>query len=231
MVRPLGSRPYPLTVRIDVRLFAGLRERAGTGRRSLELPEGATAGDVWALLDLGDEPPGLAVAVNRTYADRAAVLADGDEVALIPPVSGGAEGPRIHVRMTADPLSLAACVALVEDPGAGALCSFAGTVRERSRGKDVDHLDYESFDEMATVELDRIARAAAARHDLRAVAVEHRSGRLAIGETSVVIAVASAHRGAAFDGCREIIEELKTSVPIWKKEHYADGAEWIGRGS
>ncbi len=234
IVRPLGRRPYPEGVRIDVRLFAALRERAGASRLAIELPDGARAGDVWARLGLGDEPAGLAVAVNRAYADRATALADGDEVAFIPPVSGGAEqavAPRVHVRMTGEPLALAACVAIVEHPGAGAICTFAGTVRDRSRGKDVEHLDYESFDEMAAVGLDRIARAAALRHGLLAVAVEHRSGRVAIGETSVVIAVASAHRGAAFDGCREIIEELKVSVPIWKKEHYADGAEWIGRGS
>jgi molybdopterin synthase catalytic subunit len=220
---------WGVVIRVRVRLFAALRERAGAGERALELPEGTTAGDAWAALGLGAEPPGLALAVNRAYADRGTRLADGDELAFIPPVSGGAA--RVHVELVEHEIDLAALVARVADPGAGAVTTFSGTVRDRSRAQDVRHLDYEVYPEMAQAELERIAGEVAARHDLLAIAVAHRSGRCEIGDTTVAIACSAPHRPAALAACAETIDTLKQRVPIWKKEHYADGAVWVGQGS
>ncbi len=178
---------------VCVRLFAGLRERAGTGSRRLELADGATVGDVWAALDLGEEPAGLLYAVERAYAERGRVLADGDE--------------------------------------AGAITTFTGTVRVRSRGRTVLYLDYEAYEDMAGELLARLAADLRERHGLTGVAIHHRTGRVAIGEASVVIAAAAPHRAEAFAACREAIETLKTSIPLWKKEVYEGGEEWIGQGS
>ncbi len=214
---------------VRVRLFAMLRERAGRSSFQIDLPDGATAGDVWAALDLGVEPPGLAVAVNTAYADRSMVLAAGDEVALIPPVSGGAPMP--YVLLTEEPIDLAALVARVGDPGAGAIATFSGTVRDHSRERDVDRLEYEIYAEMAVAELTRIASAISDRHGLLAIGVVHRGGRCEIGETTVAIACSAAHRAEALAACAETIDTLKQRVPIWKKEVYADGATWIGQGS
>jgi molybdopterin synthase catalytic subunit len=216
-------------MRVTVRLFAMLRERAGTGRRELDLPDGATAGDVWAALELGPEPDGLAVAVNREYAERSAPLAEGDEVALIPPVSGGAAEP--YVELTADPLDLMALVRRVEHREAGAVATFTGTVREHSRGQTVVRLDYEAYAEMVVEELRRVAADVAARHDLLGIAVAHRHGTLDIGDASVAIATSAVHRAQALAACQETIDTLKARAPIWKKEHYEGGAVWIGQGS
>jgi molybdopterin synthase catalytic subunit len=210
-------------VRVSVRLFAGLRERAGTGR--VELEDVARVGDVWARLGLGDEPEGLLYALNREYADRDAQLHDGDEVALIPPVSGGA------FLLSTEPLDVAAVVREAESDDAGAVVSFVGTVRRRSRGRDVLYLEYEAFAEMAEPMLRRLADELTAKHGLTAVAIHHRVGRVEIGEPSVVIAVSAPHRRAALDACSEAIETLKHTIPLWKKEVYAGGEEWIGRGS
>jgi MoaE-MoaD fusion protein len=210
-------------VRVTIRLFAGLRERAGTGRRELEDVE--SVGDVWARLDLGDEPPGLLYAVNREYADRDFELRDGDEVALIPPVSGGA------FRISPDPLDVSAAVAEVATDEAGGIATFVGTVRNSSRGRDVDYLEYEAFEEMAEPMLSRLAADLEEKHGLCGVAIHHRVGRVEIGEASVVIAVSAPHRAAALDACREAIDTLKTTIPLWKKEVYAGGEEWIGQGS
>jgi molybdopterin synthase catalytic subunit/molybdopterin converting factor small subunit len=210
-------------VRVTVRLFAGLRERAGRSR--LELDDVARVDDVWPLLGLGDEPSGLLYAVNREYVERGHELADGDEVALIPPVSGGS------FRLVEGPLDAAAVLREVEDPEAGAVASFIGTVRRRSRGRDVEYLEYEAFEEMAEPMLVRLGAELTERHGLCAVAVHHRLGRVEIGEASVAIAVSAPHRSAALDACREAIETLKTTIPLWKKEVYAGGEEWIGRGS
>ena len=212
-------------MRVVVRLFAGLRERAGTDRRELDLDDGASVEDVWPALDLGDEPAGLLYAVNRTYADRGDALAEGDEVALIPPVSGGA------FRLTHGPVNLTSVVVEVVDEQAGAIATFLGTVRAHSRGRDVIALEYEAYEEMAEPMLARLGDELTERHGLCAVAVHHRLGRVEIGEASVVIAVSAPHRSAALDACREAIETLKTSIPLWKKEVYAGGEEWIGRGS
>jgi molybdopterin synthase catalytic subunit len=210
-------------VRITVRLFAGLRERAGVAR--VELDEVARVGDVWARLDLGDEPAGLLYAVNREYADRGTELHDGDEVALIPPVSGGA------FRISAQPLDVAAVIDEASSDDAGAVASFVGTVRRRSRDRDVLHLEYEAFEETAEPLLARLAASLTEKHGLSKVAIHHRIGRVEIGEPSVVIAVSAPHRAAALDACREAIDTLKETIPLWKKEIYAGGEEWIGRGS
>jgi MoaE-MoaD fusion protein len=210
-----------------VRLFAGLRERAGTSGRELELAGGATVGDVWRALDLGEEPSGLLYARNRAYVDRQEALADGDEVALIPPVSGGEDS----VLLTEAPLSLDAVVRAVASDQAGAVATFTGTARVHSRGRTVLHLDYEAYEPMAEVMLGQLAAELRERHELTGVAIHHRLGRVGIGEPSVVIAVSAPHRAEAFAACREAIETLKTSIPLWKKEVYVGGEEWIGQGS
>jgi molybdopterin synthase catalytic subunit len=212
-------------VRVRVRLFAGLREQAGSGNIDVELEEGATVDAVWPALALGDEPLGLLYALNRSYVERAAPLSDGDEVAVIPPVSGG------DFRLSDAPLSLDAAVAEVRDPEAGAIATFVGTTRRRSRGRDVLHLEYEAYEGMAEEVMASLAQELARRHELCRVAIHHRVGRVDIGEVSVVIAVSAPHRAAALAACREAIDELKVSVPLWKKEIYVGGEEWIGQGS
>jgi MoaE-MoaD fusion protein len=212
-------------VRVVVKLFAGLRERAGTGERNVELEEGARAGEVWEALELGEEPRGLVYAVNKEYAERDRPLADGDEVALIPPVSGGA------FRLSAEPLDLGAAVAEVADERAGAIATFIGTTRIESRGRTVIHLEYEAYEGMAERVMEELAASLRERFDLCAVAIHHRVGRVGIGEQSVVIAVSAPHRHDALAACREAIDTLKETVPLWKKEVYEGGEEWIGRGS
>jgi molybdopterin synthase catalytic subunit/molybdopterin converting factor small subunit len=214
-----------LVVQIRVRLFAGLRERAGSGERALELPDGARLGDVWAPLELGDEPPGLLYAVNREYAPAERELADGDEVALIPPVSGGA------IRLSEQPLDPAAVIAEVSDEQAGGIAVFIGTTRVHSRGRTVQHLEYEAYEGMAEQVMAALADDLRGRYALCEVAIAHRVGRVGIGELSVVIAVSAPHRGDALAACKEAIDRLKETVPLWKKEVYEGGEEWIGRGS
>jgi len=208
---------------VTVRLFAGLRERAGQGR--VELDGVARVADVWPALGLGDAPAGLLYAVNREYADASHELHDGDEVALIPPVSGGA------FLVTAEPLDPGAAVAEVSSGDAGAVATFIGTVRRSSRGREVEHLEYEAYAEMAEPMLSRLGDDLTRKHGLTAVAIHHRTGRVEIGEPSVVVAVSAAHRAAALDACREAIDTLKETIPLWKKEVYAGGEEWVGRGS
>ena len=212
-------------MQVSVRLFAGLRERAGGGRRALELPAGATVGDVWEQLGLGDEPAGLLYAVNRTYAASDAALAEGDEVALIPPVSGG------DFRLSAEPLSLDAVVREVARDGAGAIATFTGTVRDRSRDRTVIRLEYEAFEEMAEQTMVSLADGLKERYSLCEIAIHHRTGPVEIGEPSVMIAVSAPHRADALAACKDAIDTLKQSVPLWKKELYEGGEEWIGQGS
>ena len=207
---------------VTVRLFAGLRERAGWSQRDFDA---ATVGDVWPQLGLGDEPQGLLYAVNREYADQDQELNDGDEVALIPPVSGGA------FRVTEERLSLDAVVDEVADERAGAVATFTGTVRRQSRGREVTRLEYEAYAEMAEDVMARLAADLLERYELCAIAIHHRVGTLAIGEASVVIAVSAPHRQDALAACRDAIDRLKEMVPLWKKEVYEGGEEWIGRGS
>jgi molybdopterin synthase catalytic subunit/molybdopterin converting factor small subunit len=212
-------------VNVRVRLFAALRERAGAGSVEVELPEDAVVGDVWPALGLGDEPSGLLYALNRGYAERTAALSPGDEVAVIPPVSGG------DFRLSETPLSLETVAAEVRDDGAGAIATFVGTTRARSRGRDVLYLEYEAYEGMAEQVMSDLANALKAKHELCEVAIHHRVGRVEIGDTSVVIAVSAPHRAAALTACHEAIDELKVTVPLWKKEVYEGGEEWIGRGS
>ena len=210
---------------VRVRLFAGLREQTGKRTVELELEPGATVDDVWAALGLGDEPPGLLYALDRAYVERSAVLSAGDEVAVIPPVSGG------DFRLSEAALSLDAVVAEVRDDKAGAIATFVGTTRRHSRGREVLYLEYEAYEGMAEQMMAALAAGLAERHELCEVAIHHRVGRVEIGETSVVIAVSAPHRAAALAACREAIDELKVSVPLWKKEVYVGGEEWIGQGS
>jgi molybdopterin synthase catalytic subunit/molybdopterin converting factor small subunit len=209
-------------VPVTVRLFAGLRERAGWSQREIDA---ATVADVWRALELGDEPAGLLYAVNKEYATPDRELADGDEVALIPPVSGGA------FLLSDEPLSLDRVVDEVRDEQAGAIATFTGTTRIVSRGRTVTHLDYEAYEGMAERVMAEIAEGLQSRYELSAVAIHHRVGRVGIGETSVVIAVSAPHRQDALAACKDAIDELKERVPLWKKEVYSDGEEWIGRGS
>ena len=211
-----------MTVRI--RLFAILRERAGRGELELELPEGARVADALAALDHLAGGLSLVLAVNREYAPPDTVLRAGDELALIPPVSGGMPDPRApHVRVTDEPLSLDAVTALVGDPRAGAIVTFQGVTRE------VDHLEYEAYAEMAVEAMRTILATTIERHGLCAAAAEHRVGTVALGEPSVVVAVSAPHRGEAFAGAREAIDALKASAPIWKKEVEAGGEQrWVG---
>ncbi len=209
-------------MRISVRLFAGLREQAGVRERSLELPDCATVADIWALLELGEEPAGLLYAVNRSYAARDSALADGDEVALVPPVSGGA------FLLSETPLSLDDVVREVASDDAGAIATFIGTTRAHARGRAVVRLEYEAYEGMAEETMAEIAGELKTRYDLVDIAIHHRIGTVGIGETSVVIAVSAAHRGDALAACRDAIDTLKKRVPLWKKEFYEGGEEWIG---
>jgi molybdopterin synthase catalytic subunit len=211
---------------VRVRLFAILRERAGTGELELELPDGARVSD--AVARVGGLPDGLHVltALNREYVRDDPPLSAGDELALIPPVSGGAAAAvdRLEgrARITEAPLSLDRLIALVRDPRAGAVVTFQGVTR------DVPRLEYEAYTEMAIESIAEIVEAAIERHGLCAAAAEHRIGTVPLSEPSVAVAVSAPHRGEAFAGAREIIDELKARAPIWKREVEADGtATWI----
>jgi MoaE-MoaD fusion protein len=210
-------------MRVHVRLFAGLRERAGWSERDVE--DVARVDDVWPALGLGDEPRGLVYAVNKSYVDRSHQLSDGDEVALIPPVSGGA------FLLSDTSLSVEAVIDEVGSDEAGAVATFIGTTRVHSRGRTVTHLEYEAYEGMAEQVMVEIADELKARYDLCDVAIHHRIGRVAIGERSVVIAVSAPHRQDALAACKDAIDTLKERVPLWKKEVYSGGEEWIGRGS
>lgn len=209
-------------MRVTVRLFAGLRERAGWSQREVEA---ARVGDVWAALDLGVEPAGLLYAVNREYADREQSLNDGDVVALIPPVSGGA------FLLSDGELSLDRVVAEVATTEAGAIATFSGTARRQSRGRVVEHLEYEAYEGMAEEMMEKLAESLHRRYELHGIAIHHRVGRVELGEPSVVIAVSASHRADALAACKDAIDILKTDVPLWKKEVYEGGEEWIGKGS
>jgi len=210
-------------VRVTVRLFAGLRDRAGWARREVD---GVTrVEDVWPTLGLGAEPAGLLYAVNKEYAERERELAEGDEVAVIPPVSGG------DFRLSEEPLSLDGVIGEVRSPEAGAIATFVGTTRVRSRGRTVTHLEYEAYAGMAEQVMVEIADALRVRYEVCEIAIHHRTGRVEIGEASVVIAVSAPHRQEALAACTEAIDTLKARVPLWKKEVYEGGEEWIGRGS
>ncbi|MDQ6835276.1 MAG: molybdenum cofactor biosynthesis protein MoaE [Actinomycetota bacterium] len=203
-------------MRVRIRLFAGLRERAGAGELELDLPEGARVRD--ALAEVGPLTAGLPVvmAINQEYAGEDELLHGGDELALIPPVSGGAVG-FAHVRVTGEPLSLDGLLERVREPRAGAVIGFLGVTR------DVAALEYEAYMEMAEAKLSEIVTTAIEHHGLCAAAVEHRIGVVALSEPSVAIAVSAPHRAEAYAGSREIIDQIKARAPIWKKEE----GEWV----
>jgi molybdopterin converting factor subunit 1 len=220
---------------IRVLYFAVFREKLGRDDDALALADGATVAD--AIDALADRHPAIAtlrgrfrVAVNQDFTDDAHALADGDELALIPPVAGGADAPARHVQLLATALSLDRCVAAVGGAGMGGIVTFTGMVRRHSRGTTVDHLEYEAYGAMAVREMTRLCDEIEAEIAGVRLAVEHRTGRLEIGELAVVIAAAAPHRAEAFTACRAMIDRLKERVPIWKKEIGDDGSEWIGLG-
>jgi molybdopterin synthase catalytic subunit/molybdopterin converting factor small subunit len=208
---------------VKVKLFAGLRERAGWSERDFD--DITHVDEVWPALSLGPEPAGLLYAVNKQYVERGHELSEGDEVAVIPPVSGGS------FRLSTDELSLEAVVDEVRSDRAGAIATFVGTTRVESRGRTVEHLDYEAYEEMAEQVMAEIADELKQRYDLCDIAIHHRTGRVEIGDASVVIAISAPHRQDALAACKDAIDTLKTKVPLWKKEVYEGGEEWIGRGS
>ncbi len=218
-------------IQIRMRYFAFVREQLGKSKETIELSDGSTVGQA---LDLALAPStrlsnarsAMMVMVNQTYQPRDHVLADGDEVAIIPPVSGGSEEKRFVV--TDNVLDPRKVEQLVIDDASGALVTFAGTVRDHARGQSVMALEYEAYPPAAEKMLEQIGDEIFERWGIRTVAIVHRYGLLQVGETSVVIAVSSAHREAAFDACRYAIERIKVLVPIWKREVYQDGAVWIG---
>jgi MoaE-MoaD fusion protein len=210
-------------VGVKVKLFAGLRELAGWSERELE--NVTRVDEIWPVLGLGPEPEGLLYAVNKEYAKRDRELHNGDEVAVIPPVSGG------DFRLSEEPLSLDAVVAEVAWDEAGAIATFIGTTRVHSRNRTVKHLEYEAYPGMAEKVMAEIADELRSRYELCDVAIHHRTGRVEIREPSVIIAVSAPHRQDALAACKDAIDELKVRVPLWKKEVYLGGEEWIGRGS
>jgi MoaE-MoaD fusion protein len=224
---------YSLPMRVTVLFFGVLKEMLSSVSQTLELPAGSTVDAVLEhYRELFPQQPKLwstlAIAVNQSYAVKGCLLRDGDEVALLPPVSGGCGSggcnsliALIHERI--DSVSLAAQVKQGED---GAVVVFDGIVRNNTRGRRTLFLVYEAYQEMALRQMRALAEEAVAVHGVRQVAMVHRLGRLEVGETSVLIAVSSAHRAQAFEACRWLIDTLKKTVPIWKKEHFEDGAVW-----
>ena len=215
-------------MRVVVKLFGAVREAVGEKQLSVELTEGASAADLRELL-AADHPvfdrfgERLAVSVNFEVTSHEAPLRDGDEVAFLPPVAGGAGSCWLSDR----PLDVAAAVQRVEGPGMGGIVTFAGAVRDHARGRSIRHLEYEAYPEMAEREMEKIAAEAARRWPGCRVSIGHRMGHLEIGELAVVIAAAAPHRAEAFAACRFAIDTLKETVPIWKKEVATDGEYWV----
>jgi MoaE-MoaD fusion protein len=219
--------------------FGVLKDWLGTAPATVELREGASVAELLARLNASVPAPslrGIAVSVNAEYATAAQVLNEGDEVGLLPPVSGGTSrpanvldesvgGPTI-VALTREPVETEKVVAAAKSGEDGAVVVFDGIVRNNSRGRRTLHLDYEAYEEMAIRQMNELGAEARARFGVRRVTMIHRLGRLEVGETSVLIVVASAHRAQAFDACRWLIDTLKQTVPIWKKETFVDGAVW-----
>jgi molybdopterin synthase catalytic subunit len=218
-------------VRVLVRLFASYREAAGRGHFDLELPPGATVHDavgrILAEHPLIAEGRQVVIARNREYAGLDTPLADGDELALIPPVSGGDARTLAPIAVSDTPLSVDDALAIVRDDAFGGVVVFLGTVRNRSRGKRILRLEYEAYAEMAEAKMREISERLEREHGPLRIAMHHRVGDLRIGDIAVVVAAAAPHRDAAFAAARAAIDELKSIVPIWKKEHAEDGAIWI----
>jgi molybdopterin converting factor subunit 1 len=223
------ATPGP-TVNVNIRYFAIIRELLGRSTENRQVADGSTVGQLFD--ELTAQHPGLdrmrpvtMMMVNQQYVSSNHTLHDGDEVALIPPVSGGASRP---FRIQSEPLDPRQVESSVADPSVGAIVTFVGTVRNHGRGRQVLRLDYEAYAPAAETILRQIGDEIRERWGLDNVAIVHRVGSLSVGEASVVISIASAHRDAAFDACRYTIERIKEIVPIWKKEHYSDGAVWVG---
>jgi MoaE-MoaD fusion protein len=217
-------------MRIRVLFFGLLKDVAGMATDSVALPEGATVADLLGYYEariprLGEMLSSLAVSVNQEYAEVDAGLKENDEIALLPPVSGGSSCAE-HTAIVRERIDTEAVLAKIKRPEDGAAVVFEGIVRNHTRGRQTLYLDYEAYEQMALKRMEELARQALGQFQVRDVAVVHRLGRLEIGETSVLIVVASAHRGAAFDACRWLIDTLKRTVPIWKKEYFVDGAVW-----
>jgi molybdopterin synthase catalytic subunit len=221
-------------MKIGVLIFGMLKDVIGRSAETVVLPEGARVREL-LLYYAGEAPriepmvPSLAIAVNQEYSGADRMLHEGDEVALLPPVSGGSfdEGEvRGEVRIGRDRIDTQAVVERLKRPPDGAAVIFDGIVRDNTRGRRTFYLDYEAYEAMALKQMESLAAAAQERFAVAAVSIVHRVGRLEIGETSVLIVVAAAHRGAAFEACRWIIDTLKKTVPIWKKEYFEDGAVW-----
>jgi len=220
-------------VRVRVRLFARYREALGRERLEVDLPEGGTVEAAWSAIadrhpELAPYRPFTLFAVGQDYVSPDHRLRPDDELFLFPPVSGGGAGADIY-RVVTEPLSPDAIAAEVDDPGAGGIVIFSGVVRNETGGRPVKFLEYEAHAPMAEVKMREIGEAVRVRWPgVRRVAMLHRIGRLEIGEASVLIAVAAAHRGNAFEACRYAIDTLKRIVPVWKKEHFEDGEVWVG---
>jgi len=214
-------------MRVRVLFFGVLKDLVGKASESLEVRDGATVADVLTHYEssiprMRELLPALALSVNQHYSGPGALLGDNDEVGLLPPVSGGI-GRASIVR---EPIDSAAVLERIQRPEDGATIAFEGVVRDNTRGRKTMYLDYEAYEEMALTQMEELACHAIDQFGVRDVAMVHRLGRLEIGETSVLIVVASAHRGAAYEASRWLIDTLKRKVPIWKKEHFVDGAIW-----
>jgi molybdopterin synthase catalytic subunit/molybdopterin converting factor small subunit len=225
-------------MQIRVLFFGMLKDIAGRASDSLTLPENATVSDVLSHYEQAiprELMSSLAMSVNQEYAGPEARLRPGDEVGLLPPVSGGSESEPAnpadrargrHVAIVSEKIDTASLLKSIKQPEDGAAVVFEGIVRDNTRGRQTLYLDYEAYEEMALKQMQALAERALVDFKIRDVAIVHRLGRLEIGETSVLIVVASAHRAPAFDACRWLIDSLKRSVPIWKKEYFQDGAVW-----
>jgi MoaE-MoaD fusion protein len=221
-------------MRVRVLFFGMLKDIVGKPSDVIELADGASVRDMLARYEsqiprLKESLPSLAVAVNQQYAGPDTQLKPEDEVALLPPVSGGAPEPagrQRYATIAREIIDTPRVLASLKRGEDGAALVFEGVVRNQTRGRKTLYLDYEAYEEMALQQMESLAGQALQQFQIRDVAILHRLGRLEIGETSVLIAVASAHRAAAFDACRWLIDTLKRTVPIWKKEHFEDGAVW-----
>jgi len=226
-------------MQLRILFFGMLKDLAGRGSDLLNLPEHATLGDVFSHYEeliprLGKLAPSIAISINQEFAEPDSKLKEGDEIAFLPPVSGGLEGfesekvamDQRHSSIVRKKIDTQAVLDKIKQPADGAAVIFEGVVRDNTRGRRTLYLDYEAYEEMALKQMDSLAEQALQQFPIRDVAMVHRLGRLEIGDTSVLIVVASAHRAAAFDACRWLIDTLKRTVPIWKKEYFEDGAVW-----
>jgi len=218
---------------LRLKLFASLRERAGASDLNREFSHGVSVGDVWHALTrefpaLAGQDEALSFAVNQEYVKPDFRPRDGDEVAFIPPVSGGVDSVIGPINIARSRIDVAALEAAVADPGAGAIATFVGTTRNENSGRRVLRLEYEAYEPMALSEMRKLAAEAVHRWGITRAAITHRIGVVEIGEASVAIAVSAPHRAEAFSACRFLIDRIKEIVPIWKKEHFEGGEIWVG---